>query len=148
MTAHRRALIFATFLILGFFAHVSLASAQGQRATVFLDGFVGAAPAGTTTQAAIVLEIRGTRQDFAVTGSGVVRGKRSSRQILNDIRPKQNLLILMGPQATLDVLRTTPSGQPVRITGEHQRGSNQLIVTSIGAPPAARGPAAAPTGGK
>lgn len=146
--AHRRGLILATCLMmLGTLVPNAAEASRSRRATVFLDGYVGTAPAGTTTQANIVLEIAGKRQDFAVTATGVVKGKRSARQIINDLRPKQNVLVLIGPEATLGALGTTPPGQLVRITGDHRRGSNQLSVTSIGPPPGGAAPAATPTEG-
>lgn len=147
MAAHRRGLILATCLMLVALVHGSADAARSRRSSVFLDGYVGAAPAGTTTEASIVLEVGGKRHEFAVTGTGVLKGKRSPRQILDDLRTKQNVLILTGPQAMLGTLGTTPAGQLVRITGLHRRGSNQLNVTAIGAPPAASAPAAAPTAG-
>lgn len=143
--AHRRGLIVATCLLLGTLVHGSAEASRNRRATIFLDGFVGAAPEGTATQANLVLQIGGKRQDFFVTTSGVIKGgNRSARQILNDVRPKQNVLILVGPEATLGKIGTTPPGQLVRITGDHRRGSNQLSVTSIGPLPAASGAASAP----
>lgn len=148
MAAHRRELIFATCLMLGTLVHGSAEAARNRRATVFLDGYVGKAPEGAATQATIVLDIGGKRQDFAVTTTGVVKGgNRSARQILNDVRPKQNVLILIGPAATLGTLGSTAPGQLVRITGDHRRGSNQLSVTSIGPPPGGSGAAAAPAAG-
>jgi hypothetical protein len=145
MAAHRRELIFATCLMLGTLFHGSAEAARSRRATVFLDGFVGSAPEGTATQASIVLQAGGKRQEFAVTTTGVIKGgNRSARQILDDLRTKQNVLILIGPEATLGTLGTTPPGQLVRITGAHRRGSNQLSVTSIGPPPGASGAASAP----
>lgn len=148
MAAHRRELIFATCLMLGALVHGSAEASRSRRATVFLDGYVGSAPEGAATQANIVLQFGGKRQDFAVTTSGVVKGgNRSARQILNDLRPKQNVLVLIGSDATLGALGTTAPGQLVRITGDHRRGSNQLSVTSIGPPPAASGAASAPATG-
>lgn len=148
MAAHRRELIFATCMMLGALVHGSAEASRSRRATVFLDGYVGSAPEGAATQAKIVLQVAGKRQDFAVTTTGVVKGgNRSARQILNDLRPKQNVLILIGSDATLGTLGTTPPGQLVRITGDHRRGSNQLSVTSIGPPPAPSGAAAAPAAG-
>jgi hypothetical protein len=145
MAAHRRELIFATCLLLGTLVHGSAEASRNRRATVFLDGYVGAAPEGAATQAKIVLQIGAKRQDFAVTTAGVIKGgNRSARQILNDVRPKQNVLILIGPDATLGAIGTTPPGQLVRITGDHRRGSNQLSVTSVGPLPAASGAASAP----
>lgn len=148
MAAHRRELIFATCLMVGTLVHGSAEASRNRRATVFLDGYVGTAPEGTATQASIVLQISGKRHDFAVTTTGVIKGgNRSARQILNDLRTKQNVLILTGPEATLGTLGTTPPGQLVRITGAHRRGSNQLSVTSIGPPPAPSGAASAPAAG-
>ena len=148
MAAHRRGLILATCLMLVALVHGSADAARSRRSSVFLDGYVGAAPAGTTTEASIVLEVGGKRHEFAVTGTGVLKGKRSPRQILDDLRTKQNVLILTGPQAMLGTLGTTPAGQLVRITGLHRRGSNQLNVTAIGAPPGAAAPAASDEGKK
>lgn len=146
MAAYRRGLIFAASLMLVALVHGSAEAARSRIATVFLDGYVGTAPAGVTAQANLVLQYSGKRQPFAVTGTGVTRGKGSSQRLLNDLRPKHNILILVGSEATLGAIGSNPPGQRVRITGDHRRGSNQLNVTSIAAAPAA--PEPAPTAGK
>lgn len=142
MATRRRWLIMGTCLMLGALVHGPAEASRSRRARVFLDGYVGAAPAGTTTTATITLQVGGERKEFAVTGTGVTKGKRSPQQILDDLRTKQNVLVLTGSSATLGALGTIPAGQLVRIAGDHRRGSNQLSVTSIGAPPA--GATAAP----
>jgi hypothetical protein len=108
------------------------AVAQERRSTIALEGYVGSAPANLQPVADIKLQFGGKSYDFAVTRSRVLRGRRSARQILNDVRPRQNTLILQGSEAALAPLVSASAGTQLSITGDHRRGSNQLSVTRIG----------------
>jgi hypothetical protein len=108
------------------------AVAQDRRSTIALEGYVGTAPANLQPVADIKLQFSGKSYDFAVTRSRVLRGRRSARQILNDIRPRQNILILQGSESAMAPLTSASPGTQLSITGEHRQGSNQLSVTQMG----------------
>jgi hypothetical protein len=118
-------------------------AAQLRAANVVLEGYVGHAPDGVRTEARIVLQAGGKNYDFDVMSTRSKTGSRSRRQLLQDIRPRQNTLILLGQESALGALANASPGERLRISGTHRTGSDQLKVSQIGPAPPAPTPAAA-----
>jgi len=145
VTALTRCLVWVCVLGLVALAAEPAGAVRSRRANLVLEGYVGQAPAGVRPQAQLVLQAGGKSYDFALTRTAVITGNRSRNQLLQDIRPGGNALILRGPESVLRVLTGAPPGQQLRISGYHQAGARDLTVTRIapaspGAPPATAQP--------
>ena len=81
-----------------------------RRANVVLEGYVGQAPAGVRSIAQLVLQSGGDTYQFALTRALAVPGNCSGRQLLEDIRPFQNTLVLRGSASTLSGLVNASPG--------------------------------------
>jgi len=112
------------------------------RANVVLEGYVGQAPAGITPAAQLVLQSLGTNYQFALTRTAVNAGSRARRQLLDDIRPFKNKLVLRGSTSALSGLVSASPGQKLVINGYHATGTRTLHVSRI--EPAAPDPTPAP----
>ena len=144
MTAARRQRWLASLWILGFSLLIAdtADAARVRPALLFLEGYVGEAPAGVRPQARLVLQYQGQNYNFDLTRTGVKSGNRSSGRLLQDIRPFQNTLILRGSAASVAALTSASPGQKLRISGYHQSGSRELNVSETRTEPASPTPAA------
>ena len=143
-TARRRWLVWVSILglvpLVGEPAHAT----RQRRANVRLEGYVGQAPAGVQTEARVMLQYGGKTYEFDVTRTAVNTGDRSRQQLLRDIRPFQNTLVLRGSASMLGALSSASSGQQLVISGYHRTGSRELRVTQISPAPPGPTPAAQP----
>ena len=131
MTAHTRWLFWVSVLGSVVLAGDPAVAMRSRRANLVLEGYVGQAPAGVRSEAQLVLQAGGKSYDFALTRTAVITGNRSRNQLLQDIRPGRNTLILRGPESALRVLTSAPPGQKLVISGSHLAGARDLTVTRI-----------------
>ncbi len=142
MRPGRRALCAFAALALAVLAADAAEAQRLRRASVVLEGYVGAAPAGTRAETRLVLSSGAARVDFDVTRVVASTGNRSQRQILHDARPHQNTLVLRGTQAVLTTLTSAAAGTQLRISGYHRTGTNTLQVSRVETMPASPPPTA------
>lgn len=138
VTAHRRWLVWVSVLGVLALVREPADAARFRRANVVLEGYVGQAPAGVRAEAQLVLQSGGKNYEFALRRTAVNTGSRSRRQLLQDIRPFQNTLVLQGSGSTVSGLTSASPGQKLVISGYHRTGTRTLHVTRIG--PASPGP--------
>jgi hypothetical protein len=141
VTVHRRWLVLVSVLGLLAFVREPADASRLRRAHVVLEGYVGQAPAGITPEVQLRLQLGSKSYEFALTRTAVNMGSRT--QLLRDIRPYQNTLVLRGSASEVGGLTSASPGQKLVISGYHRTGTRTLHVTSIGPAPPEPTPAAA-----
>jgi len=117
-------------------------AATMRRANLSIEGYVGQAPADVRPQARLVLQYEGKSYPFDLTRTVVNTGSRSRNQLLQDIKPFQNTLVLHGGASTLGALTNASPGQKLVISGYHRSRSRELSVTQVRPAPTSPTPAA------
>ena len=131
MSVRWRSLVWVLVLGLVVLASDPAHASRLRRANVILEGYVGQAPEGVRSIAQLVLQSGGNTHQFALTRALATTGNRSGRQLLEDIRPFQNTLVLRGSTSTLSGLLNASPGQKLVINGYHATGTRTLHVNRI-----------------
>ena len=137
-----RWLVSTSILALSLVAQPLANAASLRRANWRLEGFVGQAPAGIKPDAHLVLQYEGKNYEFDLTKAVVLTGHVSPSQLLRDIKPGQNQLLLRGPAKAMGALTNASVGQKLLIYGYHRTGTRDLQVTKIAPAPPDSAPAA------
>ncbi|HUI26074.1 MAG TPA: hypothetical protein VL403_08300 [Candidatus Kryptonia bacterium] len=96
-----------------------------------LEGYVGAAPAGFSREAHLIMQYQGKDYEFDLMKMLVVTGDRSYAQVLQDVTPYRVNFILRGTMLSLAPLIGATAGQKLAIAARYRTGTRDLLIDAI-----------------